>query len=604
MTLKKTISFLYVWAAMFFLPPAALTAAAEATAQIALYGSPKYTGNWQHFDYADAQAIKGGRIVFPAYGTFDNFNPFIFKGIAATQVAALTMDSLAVVPADDISTAYPLLAEKFELTDEYVGFILNPRARFADGSKVTADDVIFSYRSLVEKGSPLYKIYYADVEKAEKLSPSHVRFYFKKGSNNKELPLILSQMLIYSQKDWEGKDFAKPYLKAPLGSGPYILESFQPNKYLVFKRNPNYWAKDLPSRRGFYNFDEIRYDYYQDTTVTLQALFSGNIDVREEYIAKIWVTGYDNDKVRNGEIVKEQIPHNETARLQNFSFNLRRPQFADPRVRQAIDWAFDFEWARRNLFYDQYDRLYSYFSNSGMEAEGLPQGREREILEKFRDRLPESVFDTAPSNPVYGDYRSARQNLRRAVGLLREAGYDFVDGKMTHLESGQPLAFEILSNSANGSSFTRVMLPFLKNLEKIGINTAFRNLETNVFKNRLDNFDFDVAIITFPISQLPGNEQKEFWGSASADTPGSFNLIGIKNPVVDELLEGLVAAQNKEDYQAHIRALDRVLLNNHYMIMQWYSPYHRVAYHNKFAHPQTDLRVGFQPYTWWMKEKK
>ncbi len=578
--------------------------AAGETESIALYGNPKYTGAWQHFDYADPDAVKGGRIVLPAYGTFDNFNPFIFKGIAATQVAALTMDSLAVVPDDDITTAYPLIAKKFDLTDDYIEFFIDERARFADGSEVTADDVIFSYQSLIEKGSPLYKIYYADVEKAEKTGDLSVRFYFKKGSNNKELPLILSRMLIYSEKDWQGKDFAKPYLKAPLGSGPYVLTDFQTNKYLVFKRNPDYWAKDLPSRKGFFNFDEIRYDYYQDTTVTLQALFSGNIDVREEYIAKIWATGYDNDKVKSGEIVKEEIPHSETARLQNFAFNIRRPQFADRRVREAVGYAFNFEWAKKNLFYNQYERLTSYFTNSGMEATGLPRGRELEILEQFRGQLPESVFTVPPANPVYGDYLSARENLRHAVALLKDAGYDFVDGKMTHLATGRPLKFEILSNSANGSSFTRVMLPFLQNLKKIGIDASFRNLEVNVFKNRLDNFDFDIAIITFPISRLPGNEQKEFWGSASADAKGSFNLVGIKNPVVDKLLDGLVSAQTKEDYEAHIRALDRVLLNEHYIIMQWYAPRKQVAYHNKFAHPQTDLKVGFQPYTWWIKEDK
>lgn len=600
MAKNKTVKFFLLVALALF---SGRGLAAESDS-IALYGSPKYGGGWQHFDYADPDARKGGRVVLPAYGTFDNFNPFIFKGIAATQVAALTMDSLAVVPDDDITTAYPLIAKKFELTDEYVGFILDERARFADGSEITADDVIFSYRSLVEKGSPLYKIYYADVERAEKLNPRHVRFYFKKGSSNKELPLILSQMLIYSAKDWEGKDFAKPYLKAPLGSGPYVLADFQTNKYLVFRRNPDYWAKDLPARKGFFNFDEIRYDYYQDTTVTLQALFSGNIDIREEYIAKIWATGYDNDKIRNGEIVKEEISHSETARLQNFAFNLRRPQFADRRVREAVGLAFNFEWAKKNLFYNQYERLNSYFTNSGMEATGLPQGRELEILEQYRGRLPESVFTVPPANPVYTDYLSARENLRQAVALLKEAGYDFVDGKMTNLKTGRPLSFEILSNSANGSSFTRVMLPFLKNLEKIGIKATFRNLEVNVFKNRLDNFDFDIAIITFPISRLPGNEQKEFWGSASAGVSGSFNLIGIKNPVVDELLDGMVAAQSKEDYQAYIRALDRVLLNEHYMIMQWYAPHKQVAYHNRFAHPETSLKVGFQPYTWWIKENE
>lgn len=579
-------------------------AQAEKLPYIALYGDAKYNGGWQSFDYTNPDAPKGGRVVLPAYGTFDNFNPFIFKGIAATQVADLTLDSLAVVPADDVTVAYPLIAESFELTDKYVGFFLDKRAKFSNGSPILADDVIFSFNSLIEKGSPLYKIYYADVDRVEKINNHHVRFWFKQNSNNKELPLIISQMKIYSAQDWHDKDFAKPILKAPLGSGPYILEDFTPNKYLVFKRNPNYWAKDIPSRRGFYNFDEIRYDYYQDTTVTLQALFAGNIDMREEYIAKIWVTGYDNDLVKSGKIIKENIAHNNTARLQNFGFNLRRAKFADSRVREAIDWAFNYEWAGENLFYNQYNRLFSYFSNSGMEAKGLPQGKELNILNQYRDQLPESIFTQEPSNPVYSDIASSRENLRHAVKLLNDAGYDFVDGKMTNLQSGEPLEIEVLSNSANGSSFTRVMLPFINNLAKIGIKAKFRNVEVNVFKNRLDNFDYDMAIITFPISQLPGNEQKEFWGSAAADIKGSSNLLGIKNPVIDKLLDGLVSAQSKEEYAAYIQALDRVLLNGHYMIMQWYSPHQRIAYRNRFARRQTDLKVGFQPDTWWIKEEK
>jgi len=574
---------------------------AKELSYIALYGEAKYRPGFTHFDYVNPDAPKGGRIIFPAYGTFDNFNPFIFKGIAATQFADLSMDTLGIVPADDITVVYPLVAERFELTDKYVGFILNKKAKFSDDTPILADDVIFSYQSLIEKGSPLYRIYYADVDRAEKVNDRHVRFWFKPETQNKELPLILSQIRIFSKKDWEDRDFATPTLRVPLGSGPYLLYRFSPNKYLRFKRNPNYWAKDLPTVRGFYNFDTIRYDFYQDTTVTLQALFSGNIDIRQEYIAKIWVTGYENELVRSGKIIKKEFESNETARLQNFSFNTRRTKFQDKRVREAIGWAFNFEWAKENLFYNQYERLYSYFTNSGMEATGLPEGCELEILNKYRDQLPEEVFTKAPRNPKFGDYLTNRANLRHAVRLLNEAGYDFVNGKMTNLATNEPLEIEILSNSANGSSFIRVMLPFIKNLEKIGIKATFRSVEVNTFKNRLDNFDFHMAILTFPISQMPGNEQKEFWGSQSADIKGSFNLIGIKNPVIDEILNGLVRAQTKEDYIAHVRALDRVLLNEHYMIMQWYSPTVRVAFWNKFLFPQTDLRVGFQPWTWWRK---
>ena len=572
---------------------------------LSIYGTPKYAQGFEHFNYADPKALKGERIVMPEYGGFDNFNPYIFKGNSTPQVANLTLDSLAFASVDDPYSAYPLLAKAFDLPEDksYVGFILDERAKFHDGSPVTADDVIFSFNSLIEKGQPLYKVYYADVERVEKISPKEVRFYFRKGSNNRELPLILAQMKIYSAKNWEGKDFSKPTLDVPLGSGPYKLDKFEQGKYLVFRRVPDYWGKDLPVNKGFYNFDEIRFDFYQDTTVTLQALFAGSIDVREEYIAKIWVSGYDNNLVKSGKIIKENMAHNNAAILQMFAFNIRKPLFQDRRVRKAIALAFNFDWANDKLFYNQYSRIYSYFTNTGMEATGLPKGKELEILNKYRDKLPPSVFEKAPQNPRHKDFKETRQRLKEAVKLLNAAGYDFVDGQMTNLKTGQPLEFEVLSNSANGSTFTRVMLPFINNLAKIGIKLTFRNLEINIFKNRLDNFDFDMAILSFGISRMPGNEQAEMWGSKSANIKGSYNMIGIQNEVVDELIKGLITAQDKDRYEAYVKALDRVLLNETYMIPQWYSPYQRVAYHDKFVHPKTSEKVGFQPLTWWAKPK-
>lgn len=593
-----------LFAAVFLLIAFPLQAAEiKLSESLSLYGAPEYTSGFSHFRYVNPDAPKGGRIVMPAYGGYDNFNPFIFKGIAAPEAAELTLDSLGVSPVDDVSTVYPLLAKRFEIPSDnsFVGFILDERARFSDGSPVTADDVIFSFNALIEKGAPLYKVYYADVEKVEKVGPRHVRFWFKKGSQNKELPLILSQFKVYSAKDWQGHDFSKPSLRVPLGSGPYLVDKFSPGKYTVFRRNPDYWAKDLPTRRGFFNFDEVRYDYYQDTTVTLQALFAGSIDVRGEYIAKIWVSGYDNDIVKSGRIIKAEIPHNQPAVLQYFGFNTRLNKFKDRRVREAIGLAFDFDWANDKLFYNQYQRIYSCFTNTGMEAVGLPQGKELQILEKYRNQLPSEVFTKAPELPSHKNYMETRQNLRRAVKLLEEAGYGFVDGKMTRLDNGEPLEIEVLSNSANGSSFTRVMLPFIENLKKIGIKTTFRNLEVNIFKNRLDRFDFEMAILSFRMSSMPGNEQYEMWGSRSASVHGSYNMMGISNPVVDELIAGLVGARDKETYTAYVRALDRVLLNEHYMIPQWYSPHDRVAYWDKFEHPDTGIKAGFNPFTWWAK---
>lgn len=576
----------------------------KTVSSLSLYGESKYGESFPNFDYVNPLAPKGGRIVLPDYGNFDNFNPFIFKGIAAGEAAALTLDSLGVVPVDDFTTVYPLVAEKFEVPEDnsFIGFLLNRQAKFQDGSPITADDVIFSFNSLIDKGAPLYKVYYGDVERVEKVNQHHVRFYFKNGTQNKELPIILSQLKIYSAKDWEGRDFSKPELRVPLGSGPYRLEKFSAGKYLVFKRDDSYWAKNLPSRKGFYNFDEIRYDYYQDTTVTLQALFAGSIDIREEYISKIWVTGYDNDIVKSGRVKQENLPHNQPAILQFFGFNTRTPKLANPKVREAIGLAFNFDWANNKLFYNQYERIYSYFTNTGMEATGLPKGKELEILKKYRNQLPEEVFTKAPELPQHQNYMKTRQNLRQAVKLLREAGYDFKDGLMTNMQNGEILEIEILGNAANGSSFTRVMLPFIENLKKIGIKAVFRNLEVNVFKNRMDNFDFEMAILALGISNLPGNEQREMWGSQSAEVKGSYNMMGIKNPVADKLIDGLISAHNKEDYTAYVKALDRVLLNQHYIIPQWYAPYKRIAYWDKFEHPKTDIKAGFDITTWWAKQ--
>lgn len=572
---------------------------------LALYGKAKYADDFQHFEYVNPDAPQGGRIVMPEYGGFDNFNPFIFKGAASLTVADLIWDSLGYTPVDDTASAYPLLAKEFELPKDnsYIGFILDEKARFADGSPVTADDVIFSFKALTEQGAPIYKVYYGDVEKVEKVNNRHVRFRFKADSQNRELPLILTQLKIFSAKDWQNRDFAKPSLKIPLGNGPYKIKAFEVGKYIVLERNRDYWGNNLPVRRGFYNFDEIRIDYYQDTTVTLQALFAGNIDVREEYIAKIWATGYNNEQVKSGAVVKRSFEHNNPAVLQHFAFNIRRLQFKDKRVREAIDLAFNFEWANDKLFYNQYQRLYSYFTNTGLEAAGLPTGKEKAILEQYRGRIDDKVFTEPFTLPDNSTPQKLRANLRKAVKLLKEAGYDFKDGKMTDMATGEPLRFTVLSNAANGSSFTRVMLPFLANLRKIGIDADFRTLEVNVFKNRMDNFDYDVAIMSFRMGSMPGTELREMLGSNAADNKGSYNIIGIQNQVVDELIDKLVKTHNKDDYEAYVKALDRVLLSEHYLSFQWYSAYNRVGYRNKFGIPDTDVKTGYLPFTWWIKQK-
>jgi len=571
---------------------------------ISIGDDPKYASDFKNFDYVNPEAPKKGRIILPAYGTFDNFNPYIFKGTASAEVVSLSLDSLGFTPADDPETAYPLLAEKFELpTDKsFIGFFINPKAKFSDNSPVTADDVVFSFNSLISKGSPIYKFYYADVDYVKKISSHHVRFYFKKDIKNRELPLILTSLKIFSAKDFKNKEYDKPSLTPPLGSGPYIVKNFEAGKYINFKLNPNYWAKDLPTRKGYFNFEEIKYDYYQDTTVTLQALFSGNIDVRTEYIAKSWATGYENDLIRSGKIKKQAITHNRPASEQFFAFNTRKDKFKDPLVRQAISYAFNFPWANKNLFYNQYQRLSSYFANTKFAAKDLPVDLERQILLERKDLLPPEILTTPVEKIFRNDSLSDRENLKIAVSLLKKAGYDFINEKMCNTKTGEPLEFEIIINSANGNAFTRVLLPFIENLRKIGIKATTRVLEINTYKNKLDKFDFDIVIGGFHGTSMPGTEQKDLWGSQSADTEGSNNIIGIKNPLIDDLIKNLIETEENELYTAYVKALDRVLLFNHYVIFNWYTDSDRIAYWDKFEFPQNDLDTGVDVFTWWMKE--
>lgn len=571
---------------------------------ITLNTAPKYTENFTNFSFVNPDAPKKGRIVLPAYGTFDNFNPYIFKGTASTEAVALTLDSLGVSPADDIETVYPLIAEKFELPSDksFIGFFINPKAKFSDGSPITADDVVFSFNSLITKGSPIYKFYYADIDRVEKVTSHHVRFYFKPNTKNRELPLIISSLKIFSAKDFKNREYDKPSLTPPLGNGPYKIKKFEAGRYIIFERDKNYWAQNLPTRKGFYNFDEIKYDYYQDTTVTLQALFAGNIDVRYEYIAKSWATGHDNNLTKAGKIKKQAIKHNRPATTQFFAFNTRKEKFKDARVRQAIDFAFNFPWANKNLFYNQYERLRSYFANTHFAATDLPQEKELEILQSLQEQLPPEIFTTPVENIFRNDSLSDRENLKLAVKHLNEAGYDFINEKMCNLKTGEPLEFEIIINSANGNSFTRVLLPFIENLRKIGIKATTRVLEINTYKNKLDNFDFDIIVGGVSGIYMPGTEQKDLWGSLSADTKGSSNIIGIKNPTIDYLINKLIETDDTELYTAYVKALDRVLLFNHYVIFNWYSNADRIAYWDKFAFPENNQNLGVDTNTWWIKD--
>ena len=571
---------------------------------LSITGTPKYAKNFQNFSYVNPNAPKKGKIILPAYGTFDNFNPYIFKGTASPEVSDLTLDSLAYTPADDIGTAYPLIAKKFEKpsNDSFIGFFLNPNAKFHNGTPITADDVVFSFNSLITKGSPFYKFYFQDVESVKKISKYHVRFYFKPNTQNRELPLILSSIKIFSSQDFKNKEFDKPTLTPPLGNGPYKIKNFEAGKYIILERNKDYWAKDLPSRKGFFNFDEIKYDYYQDTTVSLQALFSGNIDVRYEYIAKSWATGFNNPLVKSNKIKKQAIPHNRPASNQFFAFNTRKEKFSNANVRKAIGLAFNFPWANANLFYNQYQRLYSFFTNTPYQATDVPSGKELEILQKYQENLPEDIFTTPVEDIFRNDTLTDRENLKIAISLLNSAGYDFINERMCNLQTKEPLEFEIIINSANGNTFTRVLLPFIENLRKIGIKATTRVLEINTYKNKLDKFDFDIIVGGFGGIQMPGSEQVDLWSSTTANIEGSNNIMGIKNPIIDDLIENLIKTKDNELYTAYVKALDRVLLFNHYVIFNWYSDSDRIAYWDKFSYPQTSTNTGVKIDTWWSKE--
>lgn len=600
--LFKFVTFLIL--NIFILPNIASANKIFISNYISISNAPKYDKSFKNFEYINPNAPKKGSITLPAYGTFDNFNPYIFKGTASTEVAELTLDSLGFTPADDVETAYPLIAEKFEQPADksFIGFFINPKAKFHDDTPITADDVIFSFNALITKGAPIYKFYFSDIDRVEKISSRHVRFYFKPNTKNRELPLIITSLKIFSAKDFENKEFDKPSLTPPLGNGPYMVKNFEAGQYVTFKLNPNYWAKDLPSRKGFFNFDEIKYDYYQDTTVTLQALFSGNIDMRYEYIAKSWKTGYDNELIKKEKIKKQAIKHNKPATIQFFAFNTRKQKFNHPKVRQAIGLAFNFPWANKNLFYNEYKRLYSYFANTRFAATHIPYGIEKEVLQNLENPLPEDIFTKPVEELFRNDQLSDRENLKQATSLLKEAGYDFINEKMCNLKTGEPLEFEIVINSANGNAFTRVLLPFIENLRKIGITAKTRILETNTYKNKLDKFDFDIIVGGYRGLHLPGNEQKDLWGSQSATIESSNNIIGIANPVVDEIIQKIIETEGNLLYSAYVKALDRVLLFNHYVIFNWYSDADRIAYWDKFAYPENNLDTGVNIHTWWIKD--
>ena len=568
---------------------------------LAMHGAPKYGPEFTHFDYVNPHAPKGGTVKQAFIGTFENLNQFIIRGVAAAQIG-LIYDTLMAGSADEALTMYGLVAETIEVPEDrsWVAFTLRPEARFHDGSPITAEDVIFSFNILRDKGKPFYRAYYDNVTRVEKVGPRKVKFTFKPGEN-RELPLILGDLTVLPKAYWEGRAFDKTTLDPPLGSGPYKIESVDPGRSITYRRVEDYWARDLPVNVGQYNFDVIRIDYYRDATVAREALIGGNFDFRLESESKAWATAYDTDVVERGLLIKKAVDHERSAGMQAFAFNIRQPIFKDKRVRQALAYAFDFEWTNENLFYGQYRRTQSYFSNSELASSGLPTGGELEVLERFRGRVPEEVFTKEYKAPSYDGSGNIRPGLRIALKLLGEAGWVVRDKKLVDAETGRPMSFEILLINP---AFERIVLPFAHNLKKLGIDARVRLVDPAQYQNRLIEFDYDMIVGVWGQSLSPGNEQRDSWSSAAADAIGSGNLIGIKDPAIDELIELVIAAPDRQSLIERVRALDRVLLWGHFVIPHWHIPYDRLVFWDKFGVPEVIPMQGTSPLRWWIDGNK
>ena len=568
---------------------------------IAMHGTPKYPAGFSHFDYVNPNAPKGGAVRRSARGTFDSFNPYIPKGNPSSAGSA--NESLLIHSADEPFTMYGLLAESVTYPEDrsWITFHLNPLARWHDGNPVTPDDVVFSLNVLKEKGRPFYRFYYGSVESAEVTGTHDVTFRFKEGEN-RELALIVGQLPVLPKHYWESRDFTKTTLEPPLGSGPHRVTDFEPGRYVVVERVKDYWGKDLAVHRGHDNFDSIRYDYFRDPTVIREAVKAGDIDYFHENQAKAWAQSYDVEAVRKGWLVKKAFVHERTAGMQAFVLNLRRSVFSDIRVRKAVAQAFDFEWTNKHLFFGQYTRSDSFFSNSEIGATGLPSPEELALLEPHRDQLSSDVFERPEKPPVTAGNGWPRENLRKAFALLFEAGYVVKDMKLVQQDTGEPVRFEMLMRA--GGALRRIVLPFQRNLRRLGVELIIREVDDAQYVNRIRARDYDVIALGWGQGDSPGNEQRSFWGSKAADLPASRNYAGLKDPVVDALIEQLIAAPDRQALVHRTRALDRVLQSHHFIVPNWHLSADRLLYWDMFQIPKVVPKNGTSFNTWWWDADK
>ena len=580
-------------------------------------GEPAETADFRSFPYVHPYAPKGGTVRLAAIGTFDGFNPFILRGTAemhgvapwitlpggsaAGSTVGHVWETLLTSPANEVATGYGHLAAVIELPADktWAAFELRPNAKFSDGQPVTAEDVAWTYRMLLDKGRPSYRLQFADVKDVVVEGARRVRFNFTTGSN-RELPLLVGGLPVIPKHSYASQDFAMPRADAPIGSGPYRVTAFELGRSVTYTRDPNWWAADLSTGRGTNNFDQVRYEYFRDSVVAMEAFKAGKVDIRSENIAKNWSTAYDFPAAKKGLVVKRDYQHHLPTGIQGYAMNTRRPVFADARVRHAVTLAFDFEWTNRNLFYSDYTRTLSYFANSPLAATGLPWSEEAKLLRPFYKSLPSELMSRQFTLPVTDGSGNNREQLREALDLMKEAGWSVKDRKLVDAK-GDPQAFTILLQDP---SLERVALPYVQNLRKLGLDVKVRTVDPAQYQRLTDEFDFDMTMMIYPASDIPGNELRGEWSCASEKTKGSNNVSGVCDPAIDAMIEKVIAAADRDSLTAAARALDRLLVWNWYMVPNWHSQTFHIAYWDRFGNPEKAIREGFNFDIWWVDDTK
>lgn len=564
---------------------------------LAMHGQAKYGPNNTHLDYANPDAPKGGSIKIAAIGSFDTLNPFSIKGKSA-QGLNLVYDRLMARVWDEPFTMYPLIAERVEIPDDRSSMTvhINPKAKFQDGSPITAEDVIFSFEILREKGRPNMRRVYKLVKNVEKLDQLSIHFEFGAGYDQ-ETVMILALMPVLSKAWWENRSFDATLLDVPNLNGPYTISDVDPGRSITYKRNPNYWAADLLTNVGHHNFDELTYEYYRDNTVAFEAFKAGALDLRREFDAGQWASAYDFPALENGEIIKESLPHQRPERVRAFIFNTRRAPFNDKRVRKALNLLFNFEWVNDNLFHSQYKRITSTFPNSPLAALGMPSESELELLEKWRDTLPPEVFGPAYVPPTSANRQEQRKNQRKANELLNAAGWNVVDGKRT--KDGNTLNFEIMLTNAEDE---KLALALSRSFEKMGIQVQIRVIDSASFQRRLNDYDYDIVLHHWQNSLSPGTEQSLYWSCKAAETPSSFNFSGVCNEAIDDLAQKIANAKDYSSLKTAAKSLDRILMHNEIMIPLFYIGKDFVSFQSNIRHPETIPLYGMVLETWWIDD--